>query len=313
MGRLLDTAIQSSGCRTSEAAARMRCAFIDTSVWPAHAIGAAHEQLAREFASGVEGFVLHTCQRVEVYTLDQTPVLPGPSGQVIGRNSVARRLTEIAAGVRSQVLGERFVLRQVALAGEAVGASPFTEVVGEAVTVATELRRRYEFDAALDYPAAAIRLLTDRQPSRPEWLMVVGGGMLARAIAAHGREVYCHVMVITRSPKRARRRLEQAAESVAVCTPAEANALLGTTRWDAVIATTNLDERYRLQIGALVDDDGCTGAVDLSSTPLRRACTQGYQHMYGPRFSSLVDEQNAVVADRVELVRRAIAEIYEES
>lgn len=313
MGQLLDAATGSGRCHVSAAAPQMRCAFVDTSIWPAQAIGADHERLARELASDITGFVLHTCQRVEVYTLDQPPVLPGPSGEVIGRNAVARRLTEIAAGVRSQVLGERFVLQQVALAGAAAGETPFTGVVGDAVKLATELRRRHNLDAALDYPAAAIRLLTDRQPRRPEWLVVVGGGMLARAIAAHGRATHRYVMVVTRSPKRARRRLGPAASSISVCSPAGAYALLGSTRWDMVIATTNLDARYRLQIGALIDDDGCTGAVDLSSAPLRRECTEGYQHMYGPRFASLVDEQNAVVADRVELVRRAIAEIYGEA
>ncbi|MGF0320563.1 hypothetical protein [Nocardia fluminea] len=285
---------------------------MDTTVWPAQAIGAAHEHLADELATNTTGFILHTCQRVEAYTLDRPAVLPDPSGEVIGRNSVARRLTEIAAGVRSQVLGERFVLQQVALAGATAEETPFTRVVGDAVMVATELRRRHNLDAALDYPEAALGILTDRQPARPDSLVVIGGGMLARAIAAHGRELYRNVMVVTRSPKRARRRLGEMAASTSVCTPAGAYALLGSTRWDAVIATTNLDETYRLKIGALVDDRSCVGAVDLSSVPLRRSCTEGYQHMYGQRFTSLVDQQNAEVADRVELVRRAIAEIYGE-
>ncbi|MBF6574106.1 Rossmann-fold NAD(P)-binding domain-containing protein [Nocardia farcinica] len=292
----------------------MRCAFIDTSLWPAQEIGAVHEQLAHEIDCPAAGFILHTCQRVEVYTLTGHAALPGPAGAVVGHAAVARRLTEIAAGVRSRVLGERFVLHQVAAAGQRTNDHRWIEVVEGAVRVAAALRGDYRLDAVLDYPAAALRLLTEHRCSRPRWLVVVGGGMLARAIAAHATGRYSHVVLVTRCPKRARRRLGTLAAGVAVGTAAAAAAMLETARaqWDAVLATTRLDESYRGQIAALVEGSGCRSAVDLCAAPLRRDCTESYQHMYGRRFASLIDEQNAAVADRVELVRAAIAAVYGE-
>lgn len=176
---------------------------------------------------------------------------------------------------------------------------------------ARKLRTAFGLDAAVDYPTAAMELLG--RADRCDTLLVVGGGMLARAVAQHSRESgYRRVVMVTRSPKRARRRLASSADSFAICVPERARALLGTARWVTVIATTNIVEPYREQISVLIDDPACLGAVDLSSVPIRPDITDRYEHMYGPRFTALVAAQNRVLADRAQQVRRVIAEIYGE-
>lgn len=293
-----------------------QCFYIDSSVSDVRQIGAIHRRMSSEFSASPTSFVLHTCQRVELYSTDTLPPpqFPEDAGVVSGRPAVLRRLTEIATGVRSQVIGERFVLRQVELAAQVPPPNPCIPLAATAVAVARSLRREYDLEASLDYPAAALKLLQRPHHDPTSTLLVVGGGMLARAVAEHGaRAGYRPVVVLTRSPKRARRRfLAPAVPGIVVCGPSHIRTVLPPARWDAVIATTNLVDSYSSQIDALIDDPRCGGVVDLSAVPLRPDTTERYEHMYGPRFAALIAEQNAQLAEPAHRVRQVIAEIFRE-
>ncbi|WP_280301269.1 hypothetical protein [Nocardia abscessus] len=261
-------------------------------------------------------FVLSTGQRVELVSLEPIPAggrdprMPETADRIIGESAVRRRLAEIAAGLRSRIVGDGFVLRQVESAGQLLPEGhPCKPVVADSVALAQRVRDELGFDAALDYPAAALTALAERAERAGRTLLVVGGGMLGRAVAEQaGSARYTQALIVTRTPSRLRKRLAGATLPISLARADGARQMLGTRRWDAVIATTALDEGYRARIKTLIDAPECVGAVDLSGVPLRSRLTDRYQHMYGPHFTALVQKQNRYVARRAELVRRRIAE-----
>ncbi|WP_331765116.1 hypothetical protein [Nocardia sp. NBC_01388] len=286
-------------------------------------ISSVHQQLAAvtDIQNTGGGLLLHTCQRVEVYRAARPPVkelglVPAVSARTVVGEAAARRLTEIAAGVRSELLGERFVLGQVEAAGRRLPAThPLKALVAESVSIARWLRVEHGFAAAVDYPGLAFSLLTTDPPTRrTPALLVVGGGALARAVAADALAAgYRDTVMVTRSPKRLRKRLTPEIRArVSVCTPEHAGKQLAGSPWDAVVATTNLVEPYRLQVAALLDDRGCESAVDLSGLPVHEHTSDRYEHMYGQRFARAIARQNEVISDRAEQVRQAIADLYRE-
>ncbi|MGY1965541.1 hypothetical protein ACW9HH_14960 [Nocardia gipuzkoensis] len=236
--------------------------------------------------------------------------MPETAGWITGESAVRRRLAEIAAGLRSRIVGDGFVLSQVESAGQLLPEGhPCKPVVADSVALARRVRDELGFDAALDYPAAALTVLAERAEPAGRTLLVVGGGMLGRAVAEQaGSAGYTHALIVTRTPSRLRKRLAGTTHPISLARVDGAREMLGTRRWDAVIATTALDERYRARIKTLIDSPECVGAVDLSGVPLRGRVTDRYQHMYGLHFTALIQRQNRYVARRADLVRRRIAE-----
>ncbi|MBF6229289.1 hypothetical protein IU470_29890 [Nocardia abscessus] len=279
-------------------------------------IGAHRKWLSTGIAPSDHEFLLSTGQRVELVSLEPIPArgrdprMPEIAGRVVGENAVRRRLAEIAAGLSSLIVGEGFVLRQVESASQLLPEGhPCKPVVADSVALARRLRDETGLVAALDYPAAALTALAERAEPAGRTLLVVGGGMLGQAVAEQaGSAGYTQALIVTRTPSRLRRSLAGTTHPISLSRADGAREMLGTRHWDAVIATTTHDEGYRARIKTLIDAPECVGAVDLSGVPLRAQLTDRYQHMYGPRFTSLVHKQNRYVARRADLVRRRIAE-----
>lgn len=292
------------------------CSYFDSSVADLQEIGAHREWLSTGITPSDHEFVLSTGQRVELVSLEAIPAggrdprMPETAGRVTGESAVRQRLAEIAVGLRSRIVGEGFVLRQVDSACQRLPERhPCKPVVEDSVTLARRLREELGFAAALDYPAAALTALAERSEPAGRTLLVVGGGMLGRAVAEQaGTAGYAQALIVTRTPSKARKKLERTTCPVSLSAVDGARERLGTRGWDAVIATSAVDGGYRARIKTLIDAPDCVGAMDLSGVPLRSQATDRYQHMYGPRFTALVHKQNRYVARRADLVRRRIAE-----
>jgi len=286
-----------SGPMRARLASGLACAYVDATVWEEWRIGTVHARLDADGPawSGPAGLLLSTCQRVELYTDDRYadpvsdhPLAPEAVG-IRGEAAVRRRLAEIAAGVRSRVLGERFVLQQLEAAGRRLPAGHVLGlVVAEAVGVARRLRAEHGLTAAMDYPDLAGRMLAETGDDPSRVLLVIGGGALARAVVGHElASRYRRVVIVTRSPKRLRRRLSAVCRRPTACSPAGAWPHLRGSRWDAVVATTNLTEGYRDLVAELVTHPDCRTAIDLSCVPLFRLAPAAgrYVHMYDERFA----------------------------
>lgn len=310
-GRLLGgVALDNSGA--------LQCSYVDDTVLEARLIGAVHNRLVQHGSEvcELEAFLLHTCQRIELYSMGSpAPTRGHPLAEhaalVSGGAAVRIRLAEIAAGVRSELLGEWFVLRQVENAGDRLPAGhKLKPVVAEAVRLARRLRRVHDFHAAMDYPELAFSLLGQTRGGGDVALLVVGSGMLARAVLAHSAvSRYGAVVAVTRSPQRLRKRLARGAGG-SVCNASQAWQVLAGRQWDAVIASTNVVEPYRSQLAELVEHPACRSAMDLSCVPLFSTTTHRFEHMYGPRFRGLLAKQNTALAERAARVQQAIASVY---
>lgn len=296
----------------------LACAYVDSTVRDVRWVGSAYERLCGTGAASRirDGFLLRTCERVEVYTaLGSTASrsahpFSDVAVEVGGAVAVRRRLTEIAAGASSRLLGERFIAGQVERAGRRLPAThPLREFVADAVRLARRVRVDHSFAASADYPDLVGRLLRDAGRAEPRSLVVVGSGVLARTVMRHRFVLgYRQVLPVTRSVKRLRKRVP--GSHLWVCSPGSVWDRLNGSGWDVVIATTNLVEPYRTRIGELVADRRCRVAVDVSCVPLLATPPDDrYHNLYGSAFSALVAEQNFVVADKAERVRSAIASV----
>jgi hypothetical protein len=299
----------------------LACTYVDSTVRDVQWIGSAYERLAGvgQDAPARDGFLLRTCERVELYSAlgasaSRAVHLFGGVAVVLEEPlAVCRRLAEIAAGVSSRLLGERFIAGQVERAGLALPAThPLHELVADAVRLAKQVRHEHRFTALVDYPDLIERLLHGAGQARS--LVVVGSGVLARSVMTHRlAHRYQRVLAVTRSVKRLRKRLPPTGTGLRVRSPEGVWGELDGAGWDVVVATTNLVEPYRTRITDLIVDGRCHVAVDVSCVPLWTDPLDGrYHNLYGSMFSELIAEQNSVVAERAERVRAAITSAYAE-
>ncbi len=99
----------------------MRCVYIDHTTEPVEALGGLHHRFVRDPPKlQVPGLLLHTCHRVEWYSKAEgsLPVPELASGkEIFGERAALSRLSKIASGVMSIVVGDSLVFRQVVEAG----------------------------------------------------------------------------------------------------------------------------------------------------------------------------------------------------
>lgn len=289
------------------------CRYLDRTVVDERMIGAFHEELSQAPSDlAPESLLLHTCERIEMYGPD--PQLPSTSSPLLlasrrtdGAERAFARLTEIAAGVRSKLLAERFIFAQVLNARRRLGdGHRLSSFVDEALALALRLRRDHSFSASADYPTLAMRMVAAMAPTgSARGLVIVGSGMMARAVASHPSvPEEWPVLMVTRSPKRVRRRRRgdgRLPENAVTITSAAT--ALARFDWAAVVATTNLVGSYRERVLDLLTSPRCQAAVDLSCVPvIERTMGETWESMYDERFRNLVTQQNAGcahVADRI--------------
>jgi glutamyl-tRNA reductase len=297
------------------------CEFVDCSIMSDRQIGELYEEVRGQGLPSVSpgSAFLTTCQRVEVYRCGTVPfdTLPHPrpdlSRTVVGRHRVSARLAEIASGVRSQVLGEHFILVQVrAMLSGMPDDHPLRPLIMEAVDVARHVRSTLGFQAVLDYPDLVLRLLDAHADSESETI-VVGSGLLAQGVVLTlAKEAVPVRGIVTRSPKRLRKKLRQAGIKRPSCvTPNDVVTILDeAVPFNVVIATSNVDPQYRMMIQRIALNEGCALALDLSSVPilnafLRRGPTT-VMTLYDDTVRAMIAAQNEGLAVRLPAVKRAI-------
>ena len=299
--------------------------YVDSSVCDLRQLGRAHHDLADRLNTNQAARVLWvgTCQRLEAYWLAGEPSPPQAhplerlARQVQGALALQQRLSEVAAGVRSQLLGDRFITAQVSRAVRCL--DPRHALAGwarEALAVARYTRQFLGFTAALDYEALAFDILArlDGAATATRTLLVVGGGLLARAVTTSPRaSAYRRVVVVTRSPRRLRRQLNGSGERLVVTRLERAGGLLAGGAVNAVVATTRLDPTYRAGVAEVLLGPYCQAVLDLGSVPVldaAHAVDDRYVSMYDAPVLERIEQQNAKVAQVAAAVRSMIEGYY---
>ncbi|MFD7447934.1 hypothetical protein [Kitasatospora sp. NPDC059827] len=285
--------------RTSSAHAIGRiawCAFNDATTNSLGELGASFQQLDGAVGtSSATGLLLRTCHRVEWYEAEPAMVATAPlsirlSRRITGHDAAASRLTQIAAGTMSLILGEQLVFQQVHAAFDRLPIDhPLRPAGAEVLLLADQARRRFGLRARLDYRDLA-RTLPGVSTAQSSNLVVVGGGMLAQAVA-HELGDDRRVFLLTRNPKKLRRLLRTGSAGTTVLRITDLPDTVRDSGFDLVLATSGLTPQYRDHIARLVDAAARRLVVDLCATPVLHECSN-YQHLYHPAVTDLIEDAN---------------------
>lgn len=286
--------------------------FIDDTTHPLPALGRMHHELAGDPPPrSAHGMLLHTCQRIEWYAVGNPPAsIPALRDRPVflGRQRALIRLAQIAAGSRSLVLGERFVFRQVRSAAEQLPSDhPLFPLLVDALDLAEQAREEFHLHANVDYSDLPRSLLDHRDGTEARRLLVIGGGMLARAVAASSLGAYEQIVMMTRGPRKLRRFVDDA-DNITVVRAASLPKALAGRPYDTVIATTNLSPEYRARVTEASWSPHCRGVIDLCGEPALEQRPARYLHLYDPAVLETLAEANRDIVERAARVRRWIAQ-----
>jgi glutamyl-tRNA reductase len=288
------------------------CSYIDATTHPLSELGHEFQQSVSMPDSGsLAEVILRTCHRLERYWAPQDGFgfeSTSPHGPVItGHGPVSARLAQIAAGTRSLIIGERFVFQQVEAAF--LNLPPdhlLLNAAAEALATAAEARRLFQLHADLDYSGLARMMLDGATSPTPSAVVVVGGGMLARAIAEELAASRAVVMV-TRSPKRLRRHLADSGVRAAVSRVSGLEPELVGRTYDVVLATSGLEGDYRQRIVEISEAGRCRTVIDLCSAQTMDD-RSAYLHLHHPTVLAAIEESNRGADERAVAARRWIDE-----
>ncbi|MFE6737534.1 Rossmann-fold NAD(P)-binding domain-containing protein [Streptomyces tubercidicus] len=288
------------------------CVFADDSTHSLTELGKAHQALCAApppFSSAA--LLLHTCQRIEWYAaaelIPSALVLLGQASTT-GHRAALTRLAQIAAGTRSLIPGERLVQVQVQNAATRLYPShPIYDISRKALALAARARERFGLVAIADYSDLPMLLLEERA-RQPKQLLVIGGGMLARAVAAAPPEGYERVVMMTRGPRKLRRLVDGLGNVTVVRGLPSLDRALDGAPYDTVIATTNLHADYQQQVQEAAVGPLSGRVLDLCGTPALEERPDGYSHLYDPDVLQVLADANRGLSDSASLARQWIAE-----
>ncbi len=252
------------------------CYHVDHSFYSAKEIGKLYSTVSQKFSRDDLGdsVVLATCQRIEAYTtlgFNPLAALQLPFKHISGWNAVKHRLTSIACGVESQILGERNVYHQVINAFRDEGDdSELKRLCEEAVDDAEAIRDEHGFYADRNYEDISLAILQDSLDSGEAGaigLVVVGSGMLARNFLDKGALPYDPIVFLTRSPKNLKKKLDDR-QKMGVMRCGEFLARHNGP-YHCIIATNGLDkDNYAETVRPILVSSACKAVFDLSAAPL---------------------------------------------
>lgn len=268
----------------------MRYVFMDQTTHSMKTLGALHLRLTSTMQQRpMDGFLLHTCHRAEWYSEKARDApIPELAARPRRRGTAAAliRLSQIASGSRSVIAGDGFVLRQVVDASHhLVGEPTLKAFVAEAVEIAEQARRRFELVPVVDYsdvPRALAAEPTPMNGRRAGRLIIVGGGMLAQAMASASIDFYRQVVMVTRSTARLRRAIAELpipSATVVVTNAQDAVAQHTHEPFNLVIATTSSRPSYLSNVAALAGHGNAESTLDFSAAPLLPRTTPRYSHI----------------------------------
>ncbi|MFF8789205.1 hypothetical protein [Streptomyces sp. NPDC015125] len=289
------------------------CVFADDSTHSLTDLGTAHQALCASpppFSSAA--LLLHTCQRVEWYAAAELiPSALALLGQAstTGHRAALTRLAQIAAGTRSLIPGERLIQVQVQnAAARLYPTHPIYEVSRKALTLAARARERFDLVAPVADYSDLPTLLLEERARQPMQLLVIGGGMLARAVAAAPPEGYERVVMMTRGPRKLRRLVGGLGNVTVVGGRPGLERALDGGPYDTVIATTNLHADYQEQVRDAALGPLAGRIVDLCGTPALEERTDGYSHLYDPDVLQILADANRGLSESAAMARQWIAE-----
>jgi len=249
--------------------------------------------------------LLTTCHRIELFTYGDTTgllakTLNEPTRIIRGSESVYRHLISIACGLRSLILGEKFITHQVMNAFCSLPpGNCFKEWSDPVLLKAAQLREEFGFSTTHDYEQTAFKMFDsmclEYGFSRPERLLIIGGGRLAQctALLASKGSFSC-IYVISRSHKKVRRRLPKNL-IVQVGNLASLDPSVVDDPFFCFIATDNLNGHYGDSLRRLLAQSGCQGIVDFSKNPLLGngdLSFKPYVTMEDPQFTKEIHKGN---------------------
>ncbi|MFM0204685.1 hypothetical protein PQR53_33150 [Paraburkholderia fungorum] len=269
--------------------------------------------------------VLVTCQRAELYCFGElnrelAAEILGPlmdnAHTIRGTTKVLRRLSEIAAGAHSWLLGEEYIEHQVQRAFSHTKENTQLRWLGnKAIQIAKKVKVQHEFRSIRDYPEIALDIAEDatkRWSVDENALFIIGGGMLGRALVnAALQRNWNEITLITRTPKKLRRLLSNKCIISKLSDLPTVNPGCG---FCIVIASLDLDDDYKQRIAELASSVNCFGIIDLSARRTFSAPPSDlYIHMYGKRFSDIVTKNNFELGIKLPELLGAISDMAERS
>lgn len=289
--------------------APMRCVYLDHTTSSVAALGLVHQRLVDAPPTDAHsGLLLHTCHRVEWYAGNEAePPVPDlrDGATVLGRSQALSRLSQVASGARSLVVGDRLVLQQVIDAGARLpDDSIMRDFVTEAVEIATEARQRFDLTPAVDY-ADVPRVLRSQETSGAKQgslrMILVGGGMLAQAIAVGSGAAYGDVVMVTRSTSRLRRTMAAAhGQTAGITVSSSQHALTNHAQvpFDLVIASASSNPTYLQNVRGLARHDNVNLVLDFTATSSFSQRPSSYHHISDPGMIQWLRDSNLPVERR---------------
>ncbi|PII39001.1 hypothetical protein T190_12090 [Sinorhizobium meliloti CCBAU 01290] len=258
---------------------------------------------------------ISTCARLEFYgeksvleDIDGKPFFGFSYGRVEGAIAIA--VVSHDCSRRSlQILGEGFISDQLMQAIESGDPNlSIFKLARLAVDLGSAARKRQEFFAEFDYVQIVEDIIADRFSDKAplDRIYIIGAGMLGQElIRGNVGERFRSTVVITRNPKKLRKRLNTGPKTnVTFMRPSE----VGRTREPGsmvVIATTDVDNKYKAILQETLLRLGPRIILDLSSIPVltREAIGQlDYVNMYGDEFLRFIEQNNQRLAPKLPLV-----------
>jgi len=250
--------------------------------------------------------LLITCHRVEKYgeSIDVLPLqdknLRGT--EVSGTRAVFERLANIAAGTKSQIIGEWPIFEQVrGYFAEPAQSGRVSDLGQEALKAAQTARSGVDFYSP-DH--ATIALNSIRQDAKAKLLLVFGAGMvginLARTHSALGFE---EMVLVTRNKKKARRSLKDLS-GCKVLSLEEVHQLGLRRKCNVVVASTNLSS-YSESISSLVSELNCESVIDVCGESLF-SDADGHITLEGPAMMDLIRQYNLKMEEKKHTVESRI-------
>ncbi len=240
------------------------CFYVDHTFFSPEKIGQLYSGQLENFIAGEKSrsVLLTTCQRIEFYTTESNNFLAHlnlPYKELHGLQPIFNRLVSIVAGVKSHILGEKNIIKQVEIVKDGLADSnPFKDVFSKALEEGKICREEHSFSSKLSYEDVAINLLNDNSPLiREKELVIVGSGMLAKGFLNISSvfENYNKIHFITRAHKSLKKFLKPFDKAVAC----NANNLKDRfqNQYHCVVATTNMTDEYKELLWPVVNAPSC--------------------------------------------------------
>ncbi|MGW4369271.1 hypothetical protein ACWEKT_26865 [Nocardia takedensis] len=259
--------------------------------------------------------MVRTRRRTEVYARGPIPPLlenrhdQGRVRLLTRTAESVHRLTGIAAGLDSPLLGDPLIIEQLTDRLTALSAlHPLRATLAEALRDARRLRRTHGLDHGRGYPHLAVDVLTHDADAAGRCLVVRGAGRLGRAAAAAGVQArYDRVYLVTRSPRSARTALRTGPYAAVIDIRSPRTDFVPGPGWDLIVATDDTDHH------PVTTAPGCRRAVDLS-TPGRhcRPDADTVHALHGPALSVRIQAHNGGLARRGARARLELARSFAE-